>query len=348
MANETIRVGIIGAGANTRSKHIPGLQAINGVEVVSVCNRSPESSQRVADEFGIPTTYANWWELVDAADTNAIVIGTWPYMHQQITERALKAGKHVMCEARMARNLTEARAMLAASRAAPGLVAQIVPSPMTLGVDATIKRLLAENYLGEMRVIDVRAGNAFSDPDAPLHWREDFDLSGLNIMSLGIWYEAILRWVGEATAVTALGKTFTPMRRDENGALRATRIPEHIDILADMACGAQLRLSISSVTGLAGPNTATLYGSQGTLRYSDGALAGAQQGDDALQPVTRQPGEAGSWRVEEEFISAIRGDEIITHTDFVTGVKYMAFIEAVNRSLVEGRVVPVETGFGLA
>ena len=39
MTDSTIRVGIVGAGANTRSKHIPGLQAIKGVEVVSVCNR---------------------------------------------------------------------------------------------------------------------------------------------------------------------------------------------------------------------------------------------------------------------------------------------------------------------
>ena len=40
MSNQSIRVGVIGAGANTTSRHIPGLQAIEGVEVVSVCNRS--------------------------------------------------------------------------------------------------------------------------------------------------------------------------------------------------------------------------------------------------------------------------------------------------------------------
>jgi predicted dehydrogenase len=145
---ETIRVGIIGAGANTRSKHIPGLQAIEGVEIISVCNRSLESSQRVADEFGIPMVHENWWRLIDAGDINAVVIGTWPYMHERMTVRALAANKHVMCEARMARNLTEARAMLAASQAHLNLITQIVPSPMTLGVDKTIKRLLADGYLG--------------------------------------------------------------------------------------------------------------------------------------------------------------------------------------------------------
>ena len=38
------------------------------------------------------------------------------------------------------------------------------------------------------------------------------------------------------------------------------------------------------------------------------------------------------WRVEEEFISAIRGKELITHTPFETGVKYMEFTEAVHLS----------------
>ena len=64
MAQAPIKVGIIGAGNNTRVRHIPGLQAIDGVEIVSVCNRSRESSQRVADQFNIPKVYDDWRELV--------------------------------------------------------------------------------------------------------------------------------------------------------------------------------------------------------------------------------------------------------------------------------------------
>ena len=37
----TVKVGVIGAGANTKSRHIPGLQAISGVEVTSVCVYPP-------------------------------------------------------------------------------------------------------------------------------------------------------------------------------------------------------------------------------------------------------------------------------------------------------------------
>ena len=53
MTDKTIRVGLIGAGGNARSRHIPGFQAIDGVEVGAVCDRSEESGRRVTDEFGI-------------------------------------------------------------------------------------------------------------------------------------------------------------------------------------------------------------------------------------------------------------------------------------------------------
>ena len=115
MSPETIRIGIVGAGANTRLHHIPGFKAIEGVEVVSVCNRSRESSQRVADEFGIPKVYDRWTDLVEASDTNAICIGTWPYLHCPVTLASLEAGKHVLTEARMAMDASQAHAMKAAS-----------------------------------------------------------------------------------------------------------------------------------------------------------------------------------------------------------------------------------------
>ena len=45
---EQIRVGLIGAGGNTKSRHIPGFNKIKGVQLLSVANRSTESSEQVA------------------------------------------------------------------------------------------------------------------------------------------------------------------------------------------------------------------------------------------------------------------------------------------------------------
>src|SRR5215831_17281948 len=117
-----IRIGLIGAGANTRSRHIPGLKAIEDVEIVAVCNRRPASTAAAAREFGIPRTYATWEDLIRDPDVDAVVVGTWPYLHCPVTLAALEAGKHVLTEARLALNAAEARRMLAASRKHPDLV----------------------------------------------------------------------------------------------------------------------------------------------------------------------------------------------------------------------------------
>ena len=341
MSCENIRIGIVGAGTNTVSKHLPGLQAIDGVEVVSVCNRSRLSSQRVADRFGIPTVYDKWPDLVSAPDTDAIVIGTWPYLHCQATLASLDAGKHVMVEARMAMNLDEAQQMLAKAQTQPNLVAQIVPSPFSFGVDATIKRLINEGFLGDVLAIEVRDhGGAFLDRNSPLTWRQDADLSGLNVMSLGIWYETLMRWVGEASAVMAMGKIFVKTRREEEtGNTKAVRIPDHLAVLAVMVNGAQATFSISSVTGLSSIQEAVLYGSDGTMRFADGKLFGGRRGDEMLSQIAIPVEEQGSWRVEEEFVGAIRGTETIQHTTFETGVNYMRFTEAVARSRRSGESV---------
>jgi len=339
VAQDTIKVGVIGAGGNTKSRHIPGLQAIEGVEIVGVCNRSLESSQRVADEFGIPKTYGNWQDAIADADTHAIVIGTWPYMHCRATIAALEADKHVMCEARMAMNAREAHKMREVARQKTHLIAQIVPSPMTLRADNTIKRLIADGYIGDVLAVEARAGGAFLDSEAPLQWRQDFDLSGLNIMSMGIWYEALIRWVGEATRIMAMGKTFVKMRPDADGVMRAVRIPEHIDVVGDLECGAQLHIQVSNVAGLAGAPEVYVFGSNGTLRFSGNQLYGGQKADTELTEIDIPDSEAGAWRVEEEFVNAIRGEEVITHTDFETGVKYMEFTEAVTLSMQSGTAI---------
>src|SRR5262245_15931390 len=134
-----LRFGLVGAGANTRSRHIPGLRAIPDVEIVAVCNRRPESTAAAAREFGIARTFDRWEDLVADPAIDAVVIGTWPYLHCPITLAALDAGKHVLTEARMAMTAGEARTMLEAARKHPELVTQVVPSPFGLRAHNRVK-----------------------------------------------------------------------------------------------------------------------------------------------------------------------------------------------------------------
>src|SRR5947207_7072028 len=64
MAKKPLRVGLIGAGANTRLRHLPGLLALPDVQLLAVCNRRPESTAAIAREFSIPCTFEHWQDMV--------------------------------------------------------------------------------------------------------------------------------------------------------------------------------------------------------------------------------------------------------------------------------------------
>ncbi len=347
MANNTIRVGLIGAGGNTRSRHIPGLLAQKGVELAAVANRSVASGRKIAKEFGVGKVCGHWREIIEDGSIDAVCIGTWPYMHAPLTIAALEAGKHVQCEARMALNSREAHLMLNVSRRNEHLVAQIVPSPMTLPFDQTISEMIGSGYIGDLIALDARvaAGSDFPDYKAPYHWRHDRTLSGSNIMSMGIWYEGMMRWVGPMKTVHAVGQSVVKYRKDRTGSRRPSSIPDHVDITGELEQGGQMRLNVTTVAGLAAvPVDIHIFGTVGTLRLyqergGEMTLAAGKRGDKRLKDLRIAKTKRGSWRVEEEFINAIRGKEEITHTNFATAVQYMEWTDAVTMSLRRREVV---------
>ena len=342
MTSENINIGLIGAGGNTRLRHIPGFNAMNGVTVSAVCNRSLESGQRVADEFGIENVYGSWEELIADPDIDAVCIGTWPYMHCTLVLEALEHGKHVMTEARMSLDSADAHAMLDASRHYPDQITQIVPAPHTLNLDKTIRQLIGDGYVGDLISVDASiTQGGFVDREKPFHWRQSRDFSGFNIMGLGIWYEAIMRWVGPASSVQALTRITVSNRKDESGELQIISVPDHVEILCEMFSGPTMHIRFSDVLGHAPGNAVWIYGSEGTL-HVDGSnlkLYGGQRNDEGLSEIDIKPELGGTWRVEEEFINAIRGIEEITHTSFQDGVRYMEFTEAVTRSAQSGEKI---------
>lgn len=340
--SERIRVGFVGAGENTRVRHIPGFRRIAGVELAAVVNRSRESSGLVAKEFGIPRIFDRWEDLVADPAIDAVCIGTWPYLHCPVTVAALEAGKHVLCEARMAMNAAEARRMLEASRRHPDLVAQLVPSPFLMGPDAAILETLRAGRLGDLLAADVHfCTGTFVDRVSPMTWRQDARVSGLNTLAMGIVYETLMRWIGPARTVAALARVFVPRRRGADGVETEVRVPDHVEILCEFARGAVGHLRFSAVAGKGPDNAAWLYGSEGTLRadFQAQTVHLAPRRAEGFTDIT--PPRAGwtGWRVEEEFAGAIRGTERVRFTTFEDGVRYMDFTEAVARSAAERRTV---------
>ena len=340
---ETIRIGIVGLGANTRSRHLPGLRACQAVEVDAVCNSSAESTSRAASEHEIPRTFENWQQLVEDPDLDAVVIGTWPYLHCPITLAALQAGKHVMTEARMAMDSSQAHEMLAASQQRPELVTQIVPSPLGLPCHRAVLDILASGQLGTIREVVVLATNSgYADPHTPLHWRQSREFSGLNSLALGIVHEPLARWLPDPLDLFARATTFTSQRPSEDGDLvEDVGTPDSLHVLTQFPNGARGIYHISGVLHGGPAPQIHIYGEQGSLKYllapeDQLLLAGS---DGVFQPLEVPPEQRGGWRVEEEFVAAIRGQEQIQFTDFSAGVRYMEFTEAVDISAREDRLV---------
>jgi len=341
-ARDTVRIGIIGAGDNVREVMIPAFRRIPECQLVAVANRSLASSQRVATQYDIPRAYDHWRELLADPEVDAVVIGTWPYMHRVLTLAALEAGKHVLCQSRMANDAQEAREMLEASRRHPDLVAHLVlgsPRPF-------LARMLGDGYLGELHSAEVlRLGGAaapggFANPAAEQAWSDNFVYNGFNApLGLGSTYEGMSRLLGRATRVMAMSKVHMPRKRTSTGELVTSVMPDHVDILYELANGAQVHMKVSNTTGLGHGNDTWLFGSEGTIRLDGQRILAAKRGESELREITEPAGERPSRRVEAEFVHTIRGVEQPAVESFEIGLHYMEFSEAVHRSARSGAAV---------
>ncbi len=338
---DRIRVGIIGAGGIVGARHIPGLRRMPGVEIVAVANRSLESSRRAAEEFGIARPYADWEELIAADGIDAVLIGTWPYMHRTITLAALESGRHVLCQARMANNAAEAREMLAASRRYPNLVCQLVPTSGSYRIDRALQNLVSGGRIGEVLSVEVQMlQRRFADFDGELDWRHNVEFSGINVLNVGGTYESVMRWLGPGDRVLAKTRVNVPTRRDDRGTPQPATIPDHVEVLYELANGAPVHMKFSETTGLSRGNDIWIFGSEGTI-HVDGEqnIFVGFRGDDALSAHANPPEQQAQYRVEEEFINAIRGIEPVALNTFDIGVRYMEWTEAIYRSAESGSEV---------
>jgi predicted dehydrogenase len=342
-----IRIGIIGAGNNAVKVHIPEFKKIPGVEIVTVCNRSYASGEKVAHLFTIPNVVTDPREIFDDTSIDAILIGTWPHMHHDLTVQALEAGKHVLCEARMSMNLVEALNMLRVSKMYPHLVAQLVPAKFTFPYDNTIVNFLENKILGDVLSVEIQhTSGTFFDRLAPLTWRQDSGKSGNNILTMGIWYECLMRWLGEARQVFALGKIFQTIRCDcEKNQAVEVHIPDHIEILANFSENTQVRMQFSSITGLSESSWIKIFGTQATLLIDllQQKMLLGKNNDEGFSEYIIDESDKTIWEVEKSFINSIIRNTPVKHTTFIDGVKYMTFTEAVSRSLATRKMISMNS-----
>jgi len=121
---KTIRVGVIGTGGIATTQHIPGYQALEGVEVVALCDVVPGRAAEAAQGIPGARAYEDYREMLAREHLDAVSVTTPNFAHRDATIAALEAGAHVLCEKPIAMNLAEGREMVEAARKA-GKVLQI-------------------------------------------------------------------------------------------------------------------------------------------------------------------------------------------------------------------------------
>lgn len=340
--NHKLRIGIVGAGNIVRTRHLPGLKKHPDIEIVAVSNSTYESAEKFCGE-NVPgaTPIRDWAELVALPDIDIVWIGTPPYMHSAVTISALEAGKHVFCQARMSMDLAEAEEMLAASKRYPELVTMLCPPPYGLRGDLMVKKILAENYIGLPHHVRLQSFTSnYLDPNAPPHWRQKIEISGLNILTLGIYVEVLHRWLGDITGVFARGKIIYPVREGYE-----VIIPDLLTVLCSFENGAEGVLEFSGINALAESDRLEVYGSAGTMIYDFGSdvVQAGKVGDRALHVVDLPPELQGEWRVEEDFLAAVKSKgRVRPHPTFEDGLRYMRVVQAVADSRARNEWVTIK------
>ena len=109
--------GLIGCGDIARKRIAPALRDLDGCDLVAVSRARGELAESFAKEFGARRHYADWQDLLNDQEIQAVYLATPVNLHAAQTVAAAEAGKQVLCEKPMAMSVAECDRMIAAGRA---------------------------------------------------------------------------------------------------------------------------------------------------------------------------------------------------------------------------------------
>ncbi len=120
-----LRVGIVGCGEVTQIMHLPSLSFLTEqFEVTALCDVSERVVQTVGAQWGVAKRYVDYRNLLEAGDTDVVLVASPDFTHAEVTLAAIAAGKHVLVEKPMCLTLAEADEISAAEQCA-GLTVQV-------------------------------------------------------------------------------------------------------------------------------------------------------------------------------------------------------------------------------
>jgi predicted dehydrogenase len=174
----TIGVAVIGAGMAGRAhaaayRIAPTLyeSTLPDLRFVSIGDVSPELGSLAARRFGYERNDISWQAIAEDPEINVVSVVVANFLHREMVEGLVVAGKHVLCEKPLSDNLEDARAMADLARSAKTVVRIGFTFRRAPGV-AALRELVTSGTLGRVLHVDGRYWCDYaSDPKGPISWR---------------------------------------------------------------------------------------------------------------------------------------------------------------------------------
>jgi predicted dehydrogenase len=156
------RVGVVGLGIGRA--HLAAWRALaDRFAIAAVCDLDLDLARKQGEKFGAAFVTARFEELLARPDLDVIDLCTPPMTHRELAERALGAGKHVVCEKPLTGSLADADALYAIAARGPGLLMPIFQYRFGNGL-LRLRRLLELGIPGTLHVATVET-----------HWKRGSD-----------------------------------------------------------------------------------------------------------------------------------------------------------------------------
>jgi len=213
-----IRLGIIGVG-QIGKHHLENCSKIPAAEMVAASDINEAELKKVAERFEIPNTYADFRELLERDDIEAVDVCLHNNLHAPVTITALQSGKHVYCEKPMAGAYIDAKAMFdTARRCNKKLSIQL--STLFSKETKAAKRLISEGRLGHIYHARStgfrRRGRPFVDGYGTANFVKKDVAGGGALYDMGVYHiSQMLYLLGLPSAERITGKIYQETGMDE-------------------------------------------------------------------------------------------------------------------------------------
>jgi len=185
-----VKIGLIGTGF-VGDIHAAALKMAPDAELVAVASLPEGKPKEFAEARGIPKAFEDYKDLLALEEVDLVHICAPNHLHCQMAVDAASAGKHVVCEKPLCRNLAQADAMIDACREAKVLLMyaeELCFAPKYVRA----KRLVDEGALGKPFL--VKQSEEHDGPHMPWFW--DVEKSGGGVLlDMGCHSIEFARWV---------------------------------------------------------------------------------------------------------------------------------------------------------